>query len=808
MVGELMAAHDWSTSPVGHPQQWPSPLRAIVGLLLSSRFPMFVAWGPELTFLYNDAYAEILGAKHPSALGSRFYDVWSEIWSDISPLIDAALAGEPSFREDMPLLMNRRGFDEQTWFTFSYSPVFDDKGEVGGMFCTCTETTEVVRARDRERDERDRLARMFEQAPGFITILRGPDHVFEFVNATYRRLFGKRDYVGQAVRQVFPDLQGQGFFDLLDQVYESGQRFVADRVPIRVSADRHSVPQDRYLDFIYEPLLDAAGRVSGIFVEGHDVTGQKKTEEALRESEARLRSLTDNLPGGAVYQIARDADGTNPRFLYLSQSNERLSGLSVAEVMNDPTLPFSLVVEEDRERFFLASRAAIDTRSRFDIEVRFRHRNGEVRWAHFLSEPREQPDGSVIWDGIQIDITGQKLAEEALRDLNSTLEQRVVERTAELERAHEQLRQSQKMETMGALTGGVAHDFNNLLSPIVGSLDLLHRRRIGTEREQRLIDGALQSAERARVLVQRLLAFARRQPLQPFPVDVGEVVSGMANLVTSTVGPQIKVALHVESGLPLAIGDDNQIEMAVLNLCVNARDAMPEGGTIRISVDQPSPDSKLPPLIAQGHYIRFSVADTGSGMDDYTREHAIEPFFSTKGVGRGTGLGLSMVHGLAMQLGGALVIESQPGLGTNVEVWLPTTTASRQVADERCENVLPTRPVGRALLVDDELLVRASTADMLNELGYDVLEASSAAEAIPVLRQGEPIDLLITDQLMPGMTGTELARLAKAEQPTLKVLLVSGYAGSEGIDPDLVRLVKPFRQDELSAKLAELNVQN
>ncbi|MCW3798069.1 PAS domain-containing protein [Sphingomonas sp. BN140010] len=805
VMGALMRNHDWSSSSLGPPERWPASLRAIVALLLNSRFPMFVAWGPELAFLYNDPYAQVLGSKHPEALGRPFRDIWAEIWPDISPLINAALAGEASFREDLPLLMNRRGYDEQTWFTFSYSPVFDDDGQVAGMFCTCTETTEAVLLRGQQEEERKRLARMFEQAPGFITILGGPDHEFEFVNATYKRLFGEREYVGNTVRDVFPELQEQEFFSLLDTVFRSGQRFVAERVPIRIGSDVGEALQERLLDFIYEPLTDGSGQVTGIFVEGHDVTAQHSAVEALRESEARLRALTDNLPGGSVYQMSGNADGSDRRFTYLSQSHERMSGLTVEQVMGDPTLPYQMLVEEDRERFLLASAQAIQTCSRFEIEVRFHHANGEVRWAHLRSEPRPQPDGTVVWDGIQVDITERKRAEESLRELNNTLEQRVAERTAELERAHEQLRQSQKMEAMGALTGGVAHDFNNLLSPIIGSLDLLQRKQVGDERERRLIDGALQSAERARVLVQRLLAFARRQPLQPRPVEVGDLVEGMVNLIASTSGPQIKVKVEISEALPPAIADANQIEMAVLNLCVNARDAMPDGGVLRLSVNEHGPDRPYPPGLAPGRYICLSVSDTGNGMDAPTRERAIEPFFSTKGVGQGTGLGLSMVHGLASQLGGVLTIESAPGVGTNVEVWLPATSAAQMQVATKPEAEPVRSTGGRALLVDDEELVRVSTAHMLAQLGYTVVEAASAAEALPFLRESGSIDLLVTDHLMPGMNGSELARLARANDPDLKVLLVSGYAEADGVAPDLVRLVKPFREEELAAKIAEVD---
>jgi len=372
--------------------------------------------------------------------------------------------------------------------------------------------------------------------------------------------------------------------------------------------------------------------------------------------------------------------------------------------------------------------------------------------------------------------------------------------------AEEALRQSQKLEAMGQLTGGVAHDFNNLLTPIIGSLDMLQRHRVGTERERRLIDGALQSAERAKTLVQRLLAFARRQPLQPCAVDMATLVEGMGNLIGSTTGPQIKVVTEAKPDLPHALADPNQLEMALLNLSVNARDAMPEGGTLRITVSCETLGPLHPAQLPPGDYIRLSVADTGIGMDAQTIARAIEPFFSTKGVGKGTGLGLSMVHGLASQLGGALTVSSKVGIGTNIDLWLPVTEAPAPADALVAEPIGAHSHRGTALLVDDEDLVRASTANMLAELGYRVVEATSADEALSIIAREPAVDLLVTDHLMPGITGADLAREVQGRRPSLPVLIISGYADAEGIAPDLPRLTKPFRQDELAAKIAALSV--
>lgn len=386
----------------------------------------------------------------------------------------------------------------------------------------------------------------------------------------------------------------------------------------------------------------------------------------------------------------------------------------------------------------------------------------------------------------------------------------VTERIAEqrrLAQAEEQLRQSQKVEALGQLTGGVAHDFNNLLTPIIGSLDLLSRRRLGNEREQRLVAGALQSADRARTLVQRLLAFARRQPLQPTAIDVAALVAGMGDLIASTTGPQVQVLIEAASDLPAALADYNQVEMALLNLSVNARDAMPDGGTLRISATAQEVWEQAGGELQPGQYVMISVADSGNGMDAETLARAIEPFFSTKGIGKGTGLGLSMVHGLAQQLGGGIRISSKPGLGTNVEIWLPAAAAGAIPSPAGSDDVIAgPGPRGRALLVDDEEAVRASTAHMLEECGFDVVEADSARAALSRLEAGEQFAVLVTDHLMAGMDGTQLARAVRAIRPRLPCLIVSGYADVEGIAPDLPRLTKPFRANELFEALAGLGL--
>jgi PAS domain S-box-containing protein len=524
-------------------------------------------------------------------------------------------------------------------------------------------------------------------------------------------------------------------------------------------------------------------------------------EARLRESEERLRLAVESADVGFW-----DVDMVRDRLIWPPRTKAMFGISPDAPVTMQDFYDGLHPADREATREAFAAAANSERRAVYDVEYRtVGKEDGVVRWV--AARGRGVFDGAgrcLRVAGTAIEITARKMAEEALRDLNATLEARVAQAVAEREEAQAALRQSQKMEAMGQLTGGVAHDFNNLLTPIVGALDMLERKRLGGEREQRLIAGAMQSAERAKTLVQRLLAFARRQPLQPVPVDIARLVNGMGELVSSTTGPQIEVVVETPENLPAATADPNQIEMALLNLSVNARDAMPEGGTLKISASAETVDESNPGGLSPGQYVRMSVADTGAGMDEATLQRAIEPFFSTKGVGQGTGLGLSMVHGLASQLGGALMIESRLGLGTNVELWLPQSID--QAPDEvlRPSSSSVKRASGVALLVDDEALVRASTADMLWDLGYDVVEASSGEEALRLMQESRHFDILVTDHLMPGLSGTDLARVVRASWPGTSVLLVSGYGEREGLDPDLPRLTKPFRKDELATCLAEM----
>ena len=405
-----------------------------------------------------------------------------------------------------------------------------------------------------------------------------------------------------------------------------------------------------------------------------------------------------------------------------------------------------------------------------------------------------------------------------LQQMNDQLERRVQERTGQLQQAHdellasiaereraqEQVRHLQKLESIGQLTGGVAHDFNNLLTAVLGNLELLRKRLPPDPGIDRLIDGATQGAQRGASLTQRLLAFARRQALEPRPVDMAELVHGMDQLLRRSIGPGVHMELDLPADLPPAQADANQIELALLNLAVNARDAMPDGGTLTIALDATVTESAQD--VAAGRYVRLLVSDSGQGMDGETLLRAIEPFFSTKEVGKGTGLGLSMIHGLALQLKGALRLFSEPGRGTRAELWLPVANGhAARAASEPAAPDYPVKRHGVLLFVDDDFLISLSTASLLEDLGHTVIKASSGADALVVLRDGRAIDLMITDYAMPGMTGLQLAEEARRLRPELPILLATGYADlPASATLELPRLSKPYQQRQLAEQIAHL----
>jgi PAS domain S-box-containing protein len=976
-MGALMRAHDWTATPLGDPSEWPQSLRTAVRLLLNCGHPMYIWWGADLLCFYNDAYRRSIGPeRHPSSLGQPARAVWEEIWPIIGPQIEQVMSGRgATWNENHLVPITRNGRREDVYWTYSYSPIDDADAPhgVGGVLVVCSETEDKALIEQRLMTEVERQRRMFLKAPGFIAVLRGPDHVYEYVNEAYVAIAGPRDFIGRGVREAHPELEGQGFYELLDRVFRTGERFIARAMPIRLSTEAST----RFIDFVYEPMRDEAGEVHGIFVGGHDVTAHKEAERQslLNEESLRLTTeaaeigiwdvdfVTDTLTwsqrtkamfgfspdavctlddfyrglhpedrdattrafgaaldpavratydvqyrtighdDGVVRWIAAkgkglfDADGkcyravgtaidisarklAEARHAFMLELSDVLRGNDTDEALNeacalmgrffgvsrvgyghlDPVedvFDYSVCWTDGRAQPLLgripahafgvkivarlsagetvvvndlqtdplsdeeetrATARAVDTRAILVVPF---VRAGRLRTIVYLNDRpvrRWQPDEVAFMEEVaertrQVIERGE--AEAALRALNATLEARVEARTAELRATEDALRQAQKMEAIGQLTGGIAHDFNNLLQGITGSLDLV-QRRIGQGRLgdlDRFITGAVASANRAAALTHRLLAFARRQPLDPRPVHVNPLVGSMEELLRRTLGERIDLDLKLESGVWLTRCDANQLESAILNLVINARDAMPEGGRLVIGtyngqVDEAEAATHIDR--PAGDYVCVSVSDTGTGMDAETMARAFEPFFTTKPLGQGTGLGLSMIYGFARQSEGYVEIESAPGRGTTVRLCLPRFAGeSDDEAAGASDSAAPAEAGETVLVIEDEPVVRGLVVEVLADLGYRVIEAVDGPQGLEIVQSAQRIDLLITDVGLPGLNGRQVADAARARRPELKVLFMTGYAENTALvagslEARMAVITKPFVMETLATRVREI----
>ena len=580
-------------------------------------------------------------------------------------------------------------------------------------------------------------------------------------------------------------------------------------------------------------LGQALGNVTFIERPFHPTTLVSVVGSAVRGRRRQYQTraiLADLTESEGLLQTALSAGHLGALELHVPELELEASDTCRAFFGRKPDEPFSYqdllaaVHPDDRARRLDVLDETIWAGKDYSIEYRNIWPDGSQHWVDVRARAVRRLDGSIkSLVGVSSDITARKVAElerenllaqlaaerTALAELTATLEQRVEQRTADLmkevaarERAQEQLRQAQKMETIGQLTGGVAHDFNNLLMAVMGNLELLRKRMPDDPRLHRLIDGALQGAERGASLTQRLLAFARQQDLRAVPVDLRSLIQGMIDLLERSLGPRVALRLDLPEGLPPARIDANQLELAILNLAINARDAMPDGGSIDIRLAMH--DVKNDPALKSGRYLKLSVIDTGKGMPAEILKRAVEPFFSSKPLGKGTGLGLSMVHGLTVQLGGALELVSAEGKGTTATLVLPVATS----APEAESPVPAAQKVNRSaviLFVDDDPLIAMSTTEMLEDLGHQVIGANSGLHALDIIKSDQPIDLMMTDHVMPGMTGVELAVASREVRPTLPILLATGYADlPEGAQLDLPRLAKPYHQDQLRDRLDQL----
>ncbi len=638
-----------------------------------------------------------------------------------------------------------------------------------------------------------------------IVLFWGPDYL-AFYNDAYAPTIGNKHPTAlgrpacESWSELWDDLE-----PLLRGVRETGQTFFAKDRPFVI--ERHGYMETVFFDVSYSAVPDEGGGVGGVLCIVNETTEQVLAARRLRESEERFRLVAESAP---VMLWMGDPAG---KCIYLNRQLRAFWSVSEDDL---PRFDWSQSIHpDDRDRLFASFEEAMRRQVPFTVEARHRRADGEYRMLHTNAEPRKDPNGAFLgMIGVNVDLTEVRQAEEALRQLNATLEERIAKEVAERSKAEAALIQAQKAEAIGQLTGGVAHDFNNMLAVVIGSLNLLERRLARGESDlSKYIESALEGANRAASLTQRLLAFARRQPLAPAPLDVNRLVAGMSDLLMRALGEQVRLETVLLGGLWKANVDHVQLESAILNLCVNGRDAMPSGGGLTIETANAhvgAADAEAFDLPA-GQYVQISVSDQGTGMSPDVMAKAFDPFFTTKDVGKGTGLGLSQVFGFVRQSGGQVRLYSEVGHGTTVKIYLPRYEGEAAAPE-------PHRPMGgdRAgspeeiiLLVEDEERVRAFAAEALQQLGYTVLVAASGPQAVKLLGGGVRPHLLLTDVVMPDMTGRELANVVSGMLPLLKVLYMTGYTRNAVVhngvlDPGTHFLAKPFSIDQLADKVREV----
>jgi PAS domain S-box-containing protein len=801
-MADRVRTFDWSRTSVGAIGQWPQSLKTITNFLIQSPIPIVLLWGADGNMIFNDAYSVFAGDRYPEKLGAKVLEAWPEVAAFNANVMRVGMAGKTLAYQDQELTLHRNGRAEQVWMNLDYSPVFGEDGQPAGVIAVVVETSERVLMNRRLASERDQLALMFEQAPTFMAMLKGPDHRIELTNPGYLQLIGHREVLGLTVAEALPEAVAQGFVMLLDQVFESGEAHVGTGTQWGVQPVVGGPIKVRYVDFVYQPIRDATGAVVGIFVLGSDVTDRTIADEALRASESRLRELNADLERqvvqraqvrGRTWQVTPDLLGalnsegyfetSNPAWkMVLGWTEDEVRSMSIFELLHPDD------VERTRGGFILTQQGQPAIR----FPNRYRCKDGGYRWISWVGIPE---DGMVYCSGR--DITEEKAAE------------------AELAQAQAELRQAQKMEAVGQLTGGIAHDFNNLLAGISGSLELVEKRLAEGRLSgvQRYVDTAQSSARRAAALTQRLLAFSRRQTLDPKPTDINRLVAGMEELIHRTTGPTISVEVVGAAGLWLTHVDQSQLESALLNLAINARDAMPDGGRLTIEtankwLDQYAAKERD---LAPGQYVSLCVTDTGIGMGPDIISRAFDPFFTTKPLGQGTGLGLSMIHGFARQSGGQVRVYSEVGMGTTMCLYFPRHVGELDKADLRESDVhAEAAPGETVLIIDDEESIRMLMMVVLEEAGYRVIEAADGVAGLKILQSAVAIDLLISDVGLPGgLNGRQVADAARIARPGLKVLFVTGYAenaviGNGHLDAGMQVITKPFGMVALSARVREI----
>ncbi len=691
----------------------------------------------ELTILdANDAYLKLMARALEDIAGRRIDDAFAadpqaprathvdELLESFERVLrNKTMDTLPVIRYSIALSSDKGASHQDRYWSATHTPLLDEQGEVTAILQHTVDITELqmlkgslrsaesqgqplqqieasVMSRAKSmQDEGNQLRQLFAQAPGFVCFLRGPEHVFELVNEAYQQLTGHRELLGKRVLDGLPELQGQAFIDLLDQVYQSGEPYIGRAMRALLQRRPNMAPEEVFVDFVFQPIIERDGRISGIFVQGSDVTEQQRSQQELQAYREHLEELV-----------------------------------------------------RDRTRELMRSES-------------------------------------------------------------------------ERQAAEAALMQSQKLEAVGKLTGGIAHDFNNMLQIIGGNLQLLRRNLGADETAKRRLESAVGGVEKGARLASQLLAFASRQPLQPQSVDLGELLAQMSELLNGALGRAVHVDVDIQANLWPVFADVGNLQAAILNLTVNARDAMAGSGALCVRLRNRSLDAGQlagEPSAVAGPYVELSVIDEGEGMSPEVLKRAFEPFFTTRQDANASGLGLSMVYGFVKQSGGFVVLDSEEGRGTSVRVYLPSAEAeymretagdsgrdSASVASSDVAEAAPEQSAGLSILfVEDDPTLRMLTGEVMEELGHDVILCESAEAALEILEQRR-FDVLLTDVGLAGMSGIELVRQAKSRDAALSVVIASGYAVNardEGLD-DLRTMLKPYDIHQVRSLLESIRAE-
>jgi PAS domain S-box-containing protein len=920
-VGALIRQFDWGKTSLGPLASWPQSLKTVTDILLRSPVPMVLLWGEDGVMIYNDAYSVFAGSMHPRLLGSKVRDGWPEVADFNDHVMKVGLGGGTLAYRDQELTLYRHGRPEPVWMNLDYSPVLNEAGRPAGVIAVVAEITQRVIAERALKDRENDLARVQKIAGiggvtvdlqnGFDNGRRSPE---------YLEIHGLGPDVVDThddwIKRLHPDDRARTLQHFLAAVNGGDVRYSTEYRIIRPNDG-----QVRWIACEAQIERDENGKPLRLVGAHMDITERTLAKELLRESEERFRLIANSAPVPMwVSKLDRTRSFANQAYLdFLGLDYEKAIVFDWREILHP----------DDQSRVVRESIAGEASLKPFVLEARYRRADGAWRWMRSESQPRWDPAGKHIgFIGLAHDVTAAKQAESELRRVNETLEQRINERTAQLEsneaqlrtiletsnqyqglldlegnliyanrtalagiqaaasdvvgkpfwdsrwvsatpgageaisnafsavkrgesmrtemllrlpageryfdfamrpvldqrggvasvlleavditerrQAEEALRQSQKMEAVGQLTGGVAHDFNNLLTIIRSATDFLRRRELTDERRRRYIDAISDTVDRASKLTGQLLAFARRQPLSPEVFDVGSQVEGIAQLIRPLVGGRVQIGVEIRDTECFALADVAQFETTIINLAVNSRDAMQGEGIISIRVEKAGaiPASGTSEK-RSGPFIAVSVKDTGSGIPPEKLTAVFEPFYTTKEVGKGTGLGLSQALGFAKQSGGEIVAASILGEGSTFTIYLPQAEVTNARADMAAGN-LQAAASGRGhriLVVEDNEDVGKFSTELLQDLGYVTRRADNARQALALIAADESaFDLVFSDVIMPGMNGVEFAKIIRREYPHLPVVLTSGYSSvlAENIDHGFELIQKPYSVEALSRSL-------